>query len=70
MKKTQRKGRTISIKMDVENLYSLDSIAIDFNSQKIVGVSKEINKTPILKYKYKTIENTNTPIVINLKFLR
>jgi hypothetical protein len=26
-------------------------------------------KTPILKYKYKTIENTNTPIVINLKFL-
>ena len=46
MKKTQRKGRTISIKMDVENLYSLDSIAIDFNSQKIVGVSNGLD-TPL-----------------------
>jgi hypothetical protein len=47
MKKIQRNDRTISINMDSQNLYSLDGIALDFNSQKVIGIKGGLD-TPLI----------------------
>ena len=47
MKKTPRKVRTIAIQMDASNLNLLDGIALDVNTQKVIGIKNGLD-TPLI----------------------
>lgn len=47
MKKTPRNVRTIAIKMDASNLNSLDGIALDVSSQRIIGIKDGLDTSLI-----------------------